>query len=56
MPDVDAMIAIVAADGRVNLVPLDVRRSQASPSRVSEQADVEAAPIRVSTRYTGRPR
>ena len=47
------MIVIVTADGRGNPVALDVRGSHAGPSRVSEQADVEAAPIRVSTGCEG---
>jgi hypothetical protein len=53
MLEVDAMIVIVTADGRVNLVALDVRGSRAGSSRVSEQAYVESAPIRVSTGCEG---
>jgi hypothetical protein len=52
MPEVDAMI--VTADGRVNLVALDARRSHAGPSRASGQAYVEAAPVRLSTGREGR--
>ena len=48
------MIVIVTADGSVNLVALDAGRSHAGTSRVSEQADVEAAPSRVSTGREGR--
>ena len=54
MSEVDAMIVIVTADGSVNLVALDGRGSHADPSRVSEKAYVEAAPIHVSTRRGGR--
>ena len=48
MSVVDAMILIVIVDGRVSPVALDVRGSHAGPSRVPEQASVEAAPIRAS--------
>jgi hypothetical protein len=53
MSEVDAMIVMVTADGRVNLVALDVRGSHAGPSCVPEQAYVEAAPINVSTGREG---
>ena len=54
MSEVDAMIVIVTADGSVNLVALDMRGSYADPSRVSEKAYVEAAPIHVSMMCEGR--
>jgi hypothetical protein len=53
MSEVDAMILIVTADGRVNLVALDVRGSHAGPSRVPGQAHVKRAPICDSTGREG---